>query len=363
MRTTIDPLVRQVRAFCGKHDMLPQGGTVLCAVSGGRDSMALLHLLGVLGAEEGFQVAAAHFNHRLRPAADRDEAFVRSWCAGRGIPLFCGSGDVSAFARETGRSVEDAARELRYRFLEEAAEDLGADRIAAAHHREDNAETVLLHLLRGAALQGLGGIPPVRGRIVRPLLETAREDIDQYIRRHSIPFVEDETNSDTAFTRNRLRLEVLPVLEESAIRSILLRGPEGEDGTPALVTVFTTAKRSGDDGPVTWLQGSENITSNETVRALLEDLRTLSLTKCVDYDPSDEAASICGFDAPPAALTVNYASPTGTEESLTLTVGNTVLDGSGRYVRLDGSSTIYSLPTAALDPLMRVAVNGLDMTE
>ena len=82
------------------------------------------------------------------------------------------------------------------------------------HHREDNAETVLLHLLRGAALQGLGGIPPVRGRIVRPLLETAREDINQYIRRHSIPFVEDETNSDTAFTRNRLRLEVLPVLEE-----------------------------------------------------------------------------------------------------------------------------------------------------
>ena len=79
MRTTIDPLVRQVRAFCGKHDMLPQGGTVLCAVSGGRDSMALLHLLGVLGAEEGFQVAAAHFNHRLRPTADRDEAFVRSW--------------------------------------------------------------------------------------------------------------------------------------------------------------------------------------------------------------------------------------------------------------------------------------------
>ena len=95
----------------------------------------------------------------------------------------------------------------------------------------------------------------------------------------------------------------------------------------------------------------------------MEDLRTLSLTKCVDYDPSDEAASICGFDAPPAALTVNYASPTGTEEALTLTVGNTVLDGSGRYVRLDGSSTIYSLPTAALDPLMRVAVNGLDMTE
>ena len=174
---------------------------------------------------------------------------------------------------------------------------------------------------------------------------------------------------DTLFTQMSIPIydmcdvPLLPLLEESSIRSILIRGSESEDGAPALVTILTTAKRSGDDGPVTWLQGSENITSNETVRALLEDLRTLSLTKCVDYDPSDEAASICGFDAPPAALTVNYASPTGTEESLTLTVGNTVLDGSGRYVRLDGSSTIYSLPTAALDPLMRVAVNGLDMTE
>ena len=194
--------------------MLPRGGTVLCAVSGGRDSMALLHLLGALAAEEGFQVAAAHFNHRLRPGADRDEAFVRAWCAGRGIPLACGAGDAAAFAREAARSVEDAARVLRYRFLEEAAEDLGADRVATAHHREDNAETVLMHLLRGSALQGLGGIAPVRGRVVRPLLETGREDINGYIRRHSIPFVEDETNFDTAFTRNRLRLEVLPLLEE-----------------------------------------------------------------------------------------------------------------------------------------------------
>ena len=196
--------------------MLPQGGTVLCAVSGGRDSMALLHLLSVLAEEAGFQVGAAHFNHRLRGAADRDEAFVREWCRKRGIPLLCGRGDVRAFAGREGLSVEDAARTLRYAFLEDAGRDMGADRIATAHHREDNAETVLLHLLRGTGLQGLGGIPPVRGRIVRPLLEAGRADIDAYVERNALPYVEDESNQDTRFTRNRLRLEVLPLLEAIA---------------------------------------------------------------------------------------------------------------------------------------------------
>lgn len=208
-----DPLVRKVRAFCERHDLLPGGGTVLCALSGGRDSMAMLHILSRL-AEEGFRVAAAHFNHRLRSAADRDEAFVRDWCRERDIPLTCGAGDVRTFAAREGLGIEDAARKLRYAFLETVARDMGADRIATAHHREDNAETVLLHLLRGTGLQGLGGIAPVRGKIVRPLLETSRAEIDEYVQRNSIPYVEDESNQDTHFTRNRLRLEVLPLLEE-----------------------------------------------------------------------------------------------------------------------------------------------------
>lgn len=194
--------------------MLPQGGLVLCAVSGGRDSMVLLHLLCALAKEGGFRIAAAHFNHQLRPTAGRDEAFVRDWCAGQGISFQAGSGDVAAYARETGTSLEDAARQLRYRFLEERADALGAARIATAHHREDNAETLLLHLLRGSGLGGLGGIPPVRGRIVRPLLEASRAEIDAYAAAHRIPFVEDETNQEAVCTRNRLRLEVLPLLEE-----------------------------------------------------------------------------------------------------------------------------------------------------
>lgn len=205
-----------VAAFCRRWEMLPRGGLVLCAVSGGRDSMALLHYLRVRREAEGFALAAAHFNHCLRAGADRDEAFVRAVCRDWGISLAVGREDVGAFARETGRSLEDAARTLRYRFLEEEADRLGAARIAVAHHRRDNAETVLLHLLRGSGLRGLGGMAPVRGRIVRPLLDTDRADIEAYIRENSVPYVEDETNTDTRYTRNRLRLEVLPLLEEIA---------------------------------------------------------------------------------------------------------------------------------------------------
>ena len=250
-----DPLVRKVRAFSEQHDMLPRGGTVLCALSGGRDSMAMLHILSRLAEEEGFRIAAAHFNHRLRPTADRDERFVRNWCRERDIPLTCGAGDVKTFAAREGLGIEEAARKLRYAFLETAARDMGADRIAAAHHREDNAETVLLHLLRGTGLQGLGGIAPVRGKIVRPLLETSRAEIDEYVTRNTLPYVEDESNQDARFTRNRLRLEVLPLLEEMApgasrriaAAAALLREdgehlrreaeallPEGEDGAVIL---------------------------------------------------------------------------------------------------------------------------------
>ena len=112
-------LARRAGAYCRQWDMLPAEGTVLCAVSGGRDSMALLHILLRLTAGTGVTLAAAHFNHRLRPAADRDEQFVRDWCAGHGVPFVAGSGDVRAHA--AGRGVEDAARQLRYAFLEETA--------------------------------------------------------------------------------------------------------------------------------------------------------------------------------------------------------------------------------------------------
>lgn len=186
---------------------------MLCAVSGGLDSMCLLHFLC---RQPGFSVTAAHFNHQLRgEAGDADERFVRDCCAEWGVPLLCGRGDVRGAAKETGESLEEAGRRLRYAFLERSAEEGGFTAILTAHHADDNAETVLLNLLRGTGIRGLTGIPAVRGRICRPFLETSREELRAYAAAHGIPHVEDATNADPdAASRNRLRCEVLPVLRE-----------------------------------------------------------------------------------------------------------------------------------------------------
>ena len=201
-------------ALIREYGMLPPGATVLCAVSGGADSMCLLHYLAC---RDGLTVHAAHFNHRLRGAeSDRDEAFVRDWCAARGIPFHAGSGDVAAEAKRLGQGLEETARALRYGFLSQLALRLGADRVATAHNAGDNVETVLMHLLRGSGLSGLTGIAPVRRQYVRPLLTTSRAEIEAYLAENRVPHVEDSTNRDEAFTRNRIRHRLIPLLEELA---------------------------------------------------------------------------------------------------------------------------------------------------
>ncbi len=192
----------------------PAGGTILCAVSGGRDSVCLLHYLHSISDECGFSVAAAHYNHHMRPTAQRDEDFVRDLCRTLHVPFYTDGADVVAVAAETGRGVEETGRALRYAYLEELAETIGAQRIATAHHMGDQAETVLLNLLRGTGPEGLAGIPPVRGRLIRPLLNTPRQEIELYLQRHGLGHVEDETNDSMAFSRNRLRQTVLPELEK-----------------------------------------------------------------------------------------------------------------------------------------------------
>ena len=195
-------------------DLIPPGCTVLCALSGGADSMYLLCRL-LEGAEKGgYAVRAAHYNHQLRPAAGRDECFVREWCAKQDIPLTVGRGEVGRFAKEEGLSVEEAARVWRYAFLERTAQAEGCALIATGHHAGDNAETVLMNLIRGCGLNGLTGIPERRGSIVRPMLEAERAEIEAYLTRCNVPHVEDETNGDLAYTRNRVRRQLLPLLEE-----------------------------------------------------------------------------------------------------------------------------------------------------
>lgn len=202
-----------LRPFMERWGMLPpSGGTMLVAVSGGRDSVCLLHYLASLGRRRGFAVAAAHYNHLMRPTAGRDEAFVAGLCRELSVPLYVERGDVRAIARQEGWGVEEAGRRLRYDFLERTADAIGASRIATAHHLSDQAETVVLNLLRGTGPEGLAGIPPVRGRLIRPLLQTPRQEIEAYLKAHGLGHVEDETNDSMDFTRNRLRQEVWPLL-------------------------------------------------------------------------------------------------------------------------------------------------------
>ena len=195
-------LVSQLR----KYDMVHPGDSVVCAVSGGADSMALLMAMYVLKEKLGISLSAAHFNHRLRgEESDRDEAFVRDFCDRLDIPLFVGSGAVSAGPK----GLEAAAREARYAFFANLD-----GKVATAHTADDNAETVLMHLVRGTGLKGLGGIMPVNGKYIRPMLNVTRAQAEAFLEEYHVSYVEDSSNAGDDFLRNRLRHHVMPLLKQ-----------------------------------------------------------------------------------------------------------------------------------------------------
>lgn len=204
---------KKVLAFCRKEKLFTPGDHVIVALSGGPDSVALLRCLLSLKDELSVSVAAAHLNHNIREAACVDQGFCEELCHSFGVPLFVKAADIPMISKERGESVETAGRQYRYDFFRETLTAQKADIIALAHHMDDQAETFLMHLLRGAGTEGLGGIRPLRDSIyARPFLGVTKAEILEYLNDLQQDFCVDETNASDEYFRNRIRLELIPSL-------------------------------------------------------------------------------------------------------------------------------------------------------
>lgn len=239
-------VVERVRAAIREQRLLRRGETVVVAVSGGPDSMALLDLLTRLRDEWQVRLHVAHLNHQLRgAAADADEAFVRAECQRARLPCTVRQTHVAEVAHERGLSEETAARQARYEFLQEVAGQIGAGAIAVGHTCDDQAETVLMRLLRGAGAEGLCGIRPARPlgryRLVRPLLTLWRHEIERYLRSRRHRWRVDASNRDPRYLRNRIRHVLLPLLEQEyqpRLREVLFRTAEALQADYAFIEAW-----------------------------------------------------------------------------------------------------------------------------
>ncbi|WP_456398130.1 tRNA lysidine(34) synthetase TilS [Desulfurobacterium sp.] len=210
-----------------RFSLIKPNETVLCAVSGGPDSIALLHILNRLSRRLEIKLHAVHFNHGLRDSeADEDENFVKSICKELSIPLTIGREDIKKLSG--GKNIEAVAREERYRFLQKTARNIKADKIALGHTSSDLCETVIFNLSKGSGIKGLRGFLPKRKNIIRPLFEISREEIENYLKTHNIPFRVDSSNLNIKFSRNLIRLKVIPRLKKinPSLEETILREAE-----------------------------------------------------------------------------------------------------------------------------------------
>jgi tRNA(Ile)-lysidine synthase len=209
------PFVLRVRKTIAKYDMLQPGERVVAAVSGGADSMALLHALWEMRREFRLHFVVAHLDHGLRPEAAQEKSFVRKAAAELGVPFISRKADVRQKQLDERLTLQEAAREARYAFLQEAAKAQRATKIALGHTADDQAESIMMRLLRGSGTRGLAGIPPVRGGIfIRPLIEVWRKEVESFLEERKVTYLTDPSNRSPHFLRNRVRHELLPILQQ-----------------------------------------------------------------------------------------------------------------------------------------------------
>ena len=246
-------MLNKLTAFIRQYNMVRPGDHVICAVSGGADSIALLFGLYLEKEKMGIQLSAAHFNHHLRGEdSDADEAFVRDFCDRYDIPLYVGQGQITPGEK----GLEAAAREARYAFLRTLP-----GKIATAHTANDNAETLLLHLVRGTGLKGLGGITPVGDGLIRPMLSVTRSEVEAFLEEYCLRHAEDGSNATDAFLRNRLRHHVMPLLE-------------AENPRLALALSETALRLRQDDAFLEETARQQHTTDVEMLRAMPQALRS-----------------------------------------------------------------------------------------
>lgn len=221
-------MIDRIKNYIKKYHMLSDGDTVAAGISGGADSVCLLFVLKELQQEMHLNLLAVHVNHKIRPEAGEDAAYVEELCSRLQIPFFLIEENVEKLAEKQGISTEEAGREVRYkaflRVLKEqavSAYDMGKGKIAVAHNRNDRAETMLFHLFRGTGISGLGSIRPVRDNIIRPLLCVSREEIERYLKEREISYCIDKTNNEDTYTRNKIRHHILPYAQQQISGNVL----------------------------------------------------------------------------------------------------------------------------------------------
>jgi tRNA(Ile)-lysidine synthase len=236
-------LKKRVESYIIEHELLDNEKVIIVGVSGGADSVVLLYILLALG----YQCIVAHCNFKLRmDASDNDSEFVRSMAKSLGLSHYSIDFDTVGYAKERKISIEMAARDLRYEWFHKLLNELDAQAIAVAHHADDSIETMLMNLVRGTGLRGLTGIHPKNGKVVRPLLCCTRSEIEAYLEEHKLSHVEDASNAELDYTRNKFRNLILPLLEEinPSVRQVLYQTTERLEG---ILTIYQRAIKAIQD--------------------------------------------------------------------------------------------------------------------